>query len=228
MTFIAQLMGVSWGALSGSFLAPFLYGLYWKKTSKAAVATSFCFGVAMMILQLAVSMGLLHLPGAFLGFVFKNSLYSGVFTMLASLIIVPLEDRIDALAAPGLDAAVSKACAAEPARTPVFDAEKLVYISSAGLRVLMKAAKAAGKKLRVPNVSKDVFDIFETTGFTSLLDVQEALREVSVEGCELIGSGSYGNVYRLDDETIAKFYMPTITLETVQQEKATAPKALLL
>ena len=44
----------------------------------------------MMILQLAVSMGLLHLPGAFLGFVFKNSLYSGVFTMLASLIIVPL------------------------------------------------------------------------------------------------------------------------------------------
>ena len=91
-----------------------------------------------------------------------------------------------------------------------------------------KAAKAAGKKLRVLNVSKDVFDIFETTGFTSLLDVQKALREVSVEGCELIGSGSYGNVYRLDDETIAKFYMPTITLETVQQEKATAQKAFLL
>ena len=37
VTFIAQLMGISWGALAGAFLAPFLYGLYWKRTSKAAV-----------------------------------------------------------------------------------------------------------------------------------------------------------------------------------------------
>ena len=90
VTFIAQLMGVSWGALSGAFLAPFLYGLYWKKTSKAAVATSFCFGVVMMIIQLSISLGLCHVSGPVLGLIFKNSLYSGVFSMLASLIIVPL------------------------------------------------------------------------------------------------------------------------------------------
>lgn len=90
VTFIAQLMGVSWGALSGSFLAPFFYGLYWKKTSRAAVATSFCFGVCMMLVQLAVSMGFLRVSGDFLGLVFRNSLYSGVFSMIASLIIVPV------------------------------------------------------------------------------------------------------------------------------------------
>ena len=90
VTFIAQLMGVSWGALSGAFLAPFLYGLYWKKTSKAAVATSFCFGVVMMIIQLSISLGLCHVSGPVLGLIFKNSLYSGVFSMLASLIIVPV------------------------------------------------------------------------------------------------------------------------------------------
>ena len=44
VTFIAQLMGISWGALAGSFLAPFLYSLYWKKTTKAACWTSFVFG----------------------------------------------------------------------------------------------------------------------------------------------------------------------------------------
>ena len=90
ITFIAQLMGVSWGALSGSFLAPFLYSLYWKKTTKAAAAFSFAFGTLMMILQLCISLGFLHVKGSFLSLIFKNSLYSGVFTMLASLLLMPL------------------------------------------------------------------------------------------------------------------------------------------
>ena len=100
VTFIAQLMGVSWGALSGAFLAPFLYGLYWKKTSKASVAVSFCFGCCMMIVQLAISMGLIHVSGPVLTLIFKNSLYSGVFSMLASLIIVPVVSLISAKTRP--------------------------------------------------------------------------------------------------------------------------------
>ena len=100
VTFIAQLMGISWGALSGAFLAPFLYGLYWKKTSKAAVVTSFTFGCTLMIIQLFISMGFIHVQGAFLGLIFKNSLYSGVFSMLASLIIVPVVSLISAKTRP--------------------------------------------------------------------------------------------------------------------------------
>ena len=90
VTFIAQLMGVSWGALSGAFLAPFLYGLYWKKTSKTAVCVSFCFATFVEIVQLFKSLGMIKVGGAFLNFVFRNSLYSGVFCMLAGLAIVPL------------------------------------------------------------------------------------------------------------------------------------------
>ncbi|MCR5418546.1 MAG: sodium:solute symporter [Lachnospiraceae bacterium] len=90
VTFIAQLMGISWGALSGAFLAPFLYGLYWKKTSKAAVATSFTFGVVVMIIQLCISLGWITVSGPVLSLIFKNSLYSGVFCMLAGLVLVPL------------------------------------------------------------------------------------------------------------------------------------------
>lgn len=89
-TFIAQLMGISWGALSGSFLAPFLYGLYWKKTTKAAVAFSFYFGTTVMIIQLLISMGVFTVTGPVFGLIFKNSLYSGVFCMLAGLILVPI------------------------------------------------------------------------------------------------------------------------------------------
>ncbi len=90
VTFIAQLMGISWGALSGAFLAPFLYGLYWKKTSKAAVGVSFVFGITVMLCQLCISLGAFTVSGPVLSLIFKNSLYSGVFSMLMGLIIVPV------------------------------------------------------------------------------------------------------------------------------------------
>ncbi len=88
--FIAQMMGVSWGALAGAFLAPFMYGLYWKKTTKAAVVTSFIFGTGLEIIQLCISVGWISVNGGVLGFVFANSLYSGVFAMLGGLILVPI------------------------------------------------------------------------------------------------------------------------------------------
>ncbi len=89
--FIAQMMGVSWGALAGAFLAPFLYGLYWKGTTKAAVLVSFIYGVSLEMVQLVISLGALDVSGnAVLSFVFRNSLYSGVFAMVGGLIIVPV------------------------------------------------------------------------------------------------------------------------------------------
>lgn len=89
--FIAQMMGISWGALAGAFLAPFLYGLYSRKVSKCAVAVSFIWGVGLEIVQLMISLGALDVSGsAVLSFVFKNSLYSGVFAMVGGLILVPI------------------------------------------------------------------------------------------------------------------------------------------
>ena len=88
---IAQMMGVSWGALAGAFLAPFLYGLYWKGTTKAGVVASFVFGVGLEIVQLLVSLGAFSVASIpVLGFVFRNSLYSGVFAMVGGLVLVPL------------------------------------------------------------------------------------------------------------------------------------------
>lgn len=88
-TFIAQMMGVSWGALAGAFLAPFLYGLYFKRTTRAAVAASFIWGAGIELVQLWLMVTGTSLPGV-LGVIFQNSLYSGAFAMLSGLIIVPL------------------------------------------------------------------------------------------------------------------------------------------
>ncbi len=88
---IAQMMGVSWGALAGAFLAPFLYGLYWRGTTKPAVAACFIYGAGLEIVQLLISLGVFSVEGIpVLSFVFKNSLYSGVFAMVGGLVLVPL------------------------------------------------------------------------------------------------------------------------------------------
>lgn len=82
VTFIAQLMGISWGALAGAFLAPFLYGLYWKKTTKAACWSSFLFATVVMILNMILRP---YFPP-----LLQSPINTGVCVMLLNLILVPL------------------------------------------------------------------------------------------------------------------------------------------
>ena len=80
-TFIAQLMGVSWGALAGAFLAPFLYGLYWKGVTKTAVWTSFTCGVGLTVANM------------FFKFI-ESPINAGAIAMVAGLIVVPVVSLI--------------------------------------------------------------------------------------------------------------------------------------
>ena len=82
VTFIAQLMGVSWGALAGAFLAPFLFGLYWKRTTKAAVWCSFLFSTVVMLANVVAK-------SAF-PTILQSPINAGAFCMIAGLVIVPV------------------------------------------------------------------------------------------------------------------------------------------
>lgn len=92
VTFIAQMMGVSWGGLAGAFLAPFLYGLYSKKVTKAATVVCFIWGCGIAVIQLIVTLGHIDVTGfgTFFGYMFKSSINSGVMAMVGGLIIVPI------------------------------------------------------------------------------------------------------------------------------------------
>ena len=82
ITFIAQLMGVSWGALAGAFLAPFLYGLYWKRATKVAVWVNITFSTVFMIANIAVK--------DIFPVILRSPINAGAFCMLAGLVIVPV------------------------------------------------------------------------------------------------------------------------------------------
>ena len=86
VTFIAQLMGISWGALAGAFLAPFLYGLYWKRTTSASVWASFIVGVGVM----CCCMYCTFTGKTFLSPYFTSPINAGMLAMLLGLVVVPI------------------------------------------------------------------------------------------------------------------------------------------
>ena len=119
-------------------------------------------------------------------------------------LIIALEGRIDATNATEWERALTEAIDAHGGAVPDLDAADLEYISSAGLRVLLKLSKRLNALLRVLNVPPDVYEIFETTGFTDLLYVTKGYRRLSIEGLPLIGQGATASVYRLSPETVVK------------------------
>ena len=140
---------------------------------------------------------------------------------------IPLTGRIDSTNAPEMERKIIELMQAQPEDLPVFDASDLVYIASAGLRILMKARKAVGREMEIRNVSPEVYEILETTGFTELFRVKKRMREISVEGCPVIGRGFYGTVYRLDPDTIVKVYASPDSLPLIENERKMAKMAFV-
>ena len=144
-----------------------------------------------------------------------------------SLVIYP-EGRIDSAAVPDLEEEIAAVLKENPGIPLVIDASGIEYISSAGLRLLLRLKNESGRELTVRNVGPEVYEVLEMTGFTMLLKIQRKLREISTEGCPEIGRGAVGTVYRLDRDTIVKVYMRHDSLEMIRNEQKRARQAFLL
>lgn len=131
-----------------------------------------------------------------------------------------LKGRIDSSNAPALEESLLRE------KPTTLDASGLEYISSAGLRVLLRLSKEV-ENLEVVNVSSEVYEIFNVTGFTQIFPVSRALREISLDGCQLIGRGGNGSVYRIDNDTIVKVFREGRSLEYVSKSRETAQKVFL-
>lgn len=116
-----------------------------------------------------------------------------------------LTGRIDTATAPVVDEQIQEAIdkSAEPVTSLTFDCSALDYISSTGLRIILKYKKLY-PELEVINVSNDVFSVFEMTGFSRIMTIKKALRKINLEECQLLAHGANGEVYKVNDEEIVK------------------------
>lgn len=144
-----------------------------------------------------------------------------------NILYIGVEGRIDAANAAAVEARTFEIKKANPDKHTVIDADRLEYISSAGLRVILKLRKEE-PSLAIINVSPEVYEIFDMTGFTEMVTVEKAYRKMSVEGCEFLAKGANGAVYRYDDETIIKVYFAPDALPEIKQERENARKAFVL
>ncbi len=144
----------------------------------------------------------------------------GILTLFA-------QGRIDSTNAPQVEADIESIREQTPHEKVTLDVENLEYISSAGLRVILRLRKNE-PSLTVINASSEVYEIFEMTGFSEMIPVSKAYRKLSVEGCEVIGEGANGKVYRIDVDTIVKVYMNADALPDIHRERELARRAFVL
>ena len=114
-----------------------------------------------------------------------------------------------------------------PINELVCDASKLEYLSSSGLRILLMLAKSY-PNFRIIEVSPDIYQVLEMTGFAQIMKVEKALRTINIDGCDVMGIGGVGTVYRIDEDTIIKVFREGTTLSEVQSEINQSKASFLL
>ena len=141
-------------------------------------------------------------------------------------LIINLSGRVDSGNAQDVEEAIKEVLGANPIDAITLDLDDLEYISSAGLRVILRLAKGAGS-FKIINASAPVYEIFDMTGFTEMFEITKAFRRISVEGCEVIGRGANGTVYRIDPDTIVKVYLSPDSLDDIRRERELARTAFV-
>ena len=143
------------------------------------------------------------------------------FELVNEVLYLYPEGRIDTNNSRSVQEDIDSILTSHPGLPVVIDADDLEYISSSGLRVILYFLKKS-VTLSIINANSTVYEILDTTGFTEMLDVKKAYKKISVEGCEIIGEGSNGLIYRTDPETIVKVYKNPDSLPDIENERRLA------
>ncbi len=149
------------------------------------------------------------------------------YSMTDDALVLKLHGHIDSGNASAAEEEINAVRAANPASSVMVDCDDLEYISSAGLRILLRLKRAV-PDTRLENVSAPVYEIFEMTGFTEMMEISKAYRRISVAGCEIIGQGANGRIYRIDQDTIVKVFLNPDSLPEICRERELARTAFVL
>lgn len=142
-------------------------------------------------------------------------------------LVISLSGRIDSSNAAEVSGQILSAIQAHPDLSWILDADRLDYVSSAGLRIFLSLSKKSPSRVILRNVSSLIYETLSITGFTEILDVKKQLRSISVDGCPEIGRGAIGTVYRLNADTIVKVYQIPDCLPMIENEQKRAKQAFI-
>lgn len=137
-----------------------------------------------------------------------------------------LEGRIDSENADAVESELKEISALNNVGI-IFDAKDLNYISSAGLRVLLKIKKLTQNTIKIVNVSDEIFDIFDITGFSDIFDIERQIRTISIKGCKKISSALNGEILQLSDDKMIKLFAPSVPLSEIKKERTYAQTAMI-
>ena len=143
------------------------------------------------------------------------------------VLFVSLIGRLDTEASAKFDAEIAEISKVNPHGAMTIDATELEYIASSGLRSVLKLAKTE-KNFKIENVCSAVYNVFEMTGFSRIINISKALRKIDLEKCERIGFGGNGAVYRVSEDEIVKVNFNPETYEGLDKELTKAKEAFLL
>ena len=146
----------------------------------------------------------------------------------ADEVVISLEGRLDTATSAEASSTISRELdSIGTIGKLTCDASRLDYISSSGLRILLTLSKRY-KGFSVTGVQSQVYEVLDTTGFTKIMTVERAMRQLSVEGCQVIGIGGVGTVYRLDGDTIIKVFREGTTMDEIKREIMMSKEAFVL
>ena len=149
------------------------------------------------------------------------------FNLSENILTLFLEGELNSYNADGVDKEIEETLKDKQFTSLVLNFEHLHYISSAGLRIVLKL-KQKYKNVSIVDASLEVYDVFQMTGFTNMMPVKKALKRVYVSGAEVIGSGFFSTVYRIDKDTIIKVFNRTSDENQIERELRLAKEAFVL
>ena len=142
-------------------------------------------------------------------------------------VVISVYHKINSITGDAVEAELFRIRKTHPQGQLILDFGHLEYLSSRGLRILVKLQMAEKQTIRLEQVHDSVADVLAMSGLDRMLDVHKALRKMDVSMMELIGQGANGKVYRIDDESIIKVFPPAASLDIVERERRLAQEALL-
>ena len=143
------------------------------------------------------------------------------------VLTISLEGELNSVNSESVGEEIDKIIEGKAFKSLVLDFDNVSYISSAGLRIILKL-KQRYDDFSVINASLEVYDVFQMTGFTSMMSIKKALRKIDLTGAEIIGDGFFSTVYRLNKDTIVKVFNRTSDPEQIERELRLAKEAFVL